>query len=84
VARLYEAVALDAWLEDARASHIRNRSGDPYEPSAIRSYALNARVRVKPAIGHMRASRGHDARRPSARRQARQARRITVDDRHHT
>jgi integrase len=46
--------AFEAWAEQARAGHIRNRSGDPYKPAALRSYELNVRVRVAPALGHLR------------------------------
>jgi integrase len=31
------AEAAEAWLEGAKAGVIRNRSGDPYKPSALRS-----------------------------------------------
>jgi integrase len=43
--------AMEAWLEGARAGLIRNRSGDPYKPSAIRSYERNFRLRVKDELG---------------------------------
>jgi integrase len=46
--------AAGQWLQDARAGHIRNRSGDPYKPSAIRSYEKNLRLRVLPALGDRR------------------------------
>jgi hypothetical protein len=39
--------AMEAWLEGARAGLIRNRSGDPYKPSALRSYERSFRLRVK-------------------------------------
>jgi integrase len=41
-------------LEDARNGHVRNRSGDPYKPSAIRGYEQNLRRRVIPALGTVR------------------------------
>ena len=44
--------AMTAWLEGARAGLIRNRSGDPYKPSAIRSYERNYRLRVRDRLGH--------------------------------
>jgi integrase len=40
------------WLNLAKRGEIRNRSGDPYKPSAIRSYEQSLRLRVVPAIGH--------------------------------
>jgi hypothetical protein len=42
------------WLEGARAGVIRNRSGQPYKPSAIRAYEQNLRLRVLPALGRMK------------------------------
>jgi integrase len=44
--------AADAWLEGARAGLIRTRSGDPYKPSAIRSYEADLRLRVRPELGY--------------------------------
>jgi integrase len=41
---LREAAAL--WLDGARAGRIRNRSGDPYKPAAVRGYERNLRLRV--------------------------------------
>jgi integrase len=46
--------AWDAWYEGAKASTIRNRSGDAYKPSALRSYERAMRLRVLPALGSMR------------------------------
>lgn len=46
--------AFEQWLDGARAGHIRNRSGDPYKPSAIRGYEQTARLRVLPALGNHR------------------------------
>jgi Phage integrase, N-terminal SAM-like domain len=40
---------------------IRNRSGDPYKPSARRSYERAMRLRILPAIGTIRLA---DLRRP--------------------
>jgi integrase len=48
--------AADAWLEGARASLIRTRSGDPYKPGAIRAYEKALRLRVRPEIGRRRVS----------------------------
>lgn len=47
-------VAVDQWLDDLRAGHIPNRSGDPYKPSAIRAYEQNLRLRVLPELGRLR------------------------------
>jgi integrase len=49
---LNEAAA--AWLDGARRGEVRNRSGDPYKPSAIRAYEQNLRLRVLPAYGARR------------------------------
>jgi integrase len=46
--------AAEAWLEAARKGEVRNRSGDPYKPSAVRGYADTLRLRVYPAIGDRR------------------------------
>lgn len=46
--------AVTAWLDALRAGHIRNRSGDPYKPSAIRGYEQNLRRRVLPQLGQYR------------------------------
>lgn len=40
-----------AWLDGARAGLIRNRSGDPYKPAAIRGYEKAFRLRVEPRLG---------------------------------
>ena len=48
--------AADEWLSAARAGIIRTRSGDPYKPSAIRSYEFELRKRVLPELGHLRLS----------------------------
>jgi integrase len=45
-----------AWLDGARTGLIRNRSGDPYKPSAIRGYDQGLRLRVLPELGSMRLS----------------------------
>jgi integrase len=43
--------AADDWLEAARSGLVRNRSGDVYKPSVLRSYDQALRLRVLPAIG---------------------------------
>jgi integrase len=48
--------AASAWLDGARDGSIRNRSGDPYKPSAIRAYEAALRLRVLPEIGSQRLS----------------------------
>ncbi len=48
--------AAEQWLADAKTGHIRNRSGDPYKPSAIRGYERSLRLRVLPELGHLRVS----------------------------
>jgi integrase len=53
--------AWTAWFEGAKTGVVRNRSGDPYKPSAIRSYERAMRLRVLPALGSMRLT---DLRRP--------------------
>jgi integrase len=44
----------EAWYEweaDAERGTVRNRSGDEYKPSALRSYAATFRLRIDPALG---------------------------------
>lgn len=53
--------AWDEWLPGARAGTILNRSGDPYKPSAVRSYERAMRLRVLDPFG---AARLADVRRP--------------------
>src|SRR5215208_1589302 len=48
------AAAGEAWLTGARASSIRNRSGDEYKPSSIRGYEEALRLRVLPELGSRR------------------------------
>jgi integrase len=48
------AEAVDTWLAALRAGHVRNRSGDPYNPSAIRGYEHCLRRRVLPVLGPYR------------------------------
>jgi integrase len=46
--------AWETWHEGARTGMIRNRSGDPYKPSALRSYAGAMRRHVLPELGAVR------------------------------
>ena len=46
--------AAEEWLAGARDGSIRNRSGDIYKPSVIRTYEASLRVRVLPAFGDRR------------------------------
>jgi integrase len=48
--RTLAAVAAE-WLAGARTGMIRNRSGDPFKPSAVRAYETHLRLRVLPALG---------------------------------
>jgi integrase len=48
--------AAEAWVEGARAGSIRNRSGDRYKPSVIRSYETSLRLRVLPELGKRKVS----------------------------
>jgi integrase len=48
--------AAEAWLDGARAGTVHNRSGDPYKPSAIRSYEKALRLRVLPVFGNVKLS----------------------------
>jgi integrase len=49
-------VAAGDWLERAYAGVIRNRSGDLYKPSVLRSYETSLRLHVLPELGHTRLS----------------------------
>lgn len=49
-------LASDKWLAAARRGTIRTRSGDPYKPSAIRSYQSALNSFVLPAFGSKRLS----------------------------
>lgn len=42
------------WLSGANAGVIRNRSGDPYKPSALRSYEQALAGKVLPELGHLK------------------------------
>jgi integrase len=48
--------AATEWLQAAEAGVIRNRSGDPYKPSALRGYEQGLRIRLLPALGDKRLS----------------------------
>jgi integrase len=48
--------AAEQWLSLAEAGVVRTRSGDPYKPSALRSYRGALTTRVLPALGHLRLS----------------------------
>jgi integrase len=52
--RLREAA--EAWLEGAAAGSVRNRSGDRYKPSVVRSYETSLRLRVLPELGKRKVS----------------------------
>ena len=43
--------AWDVWIEGARSGTIRNRSGDPFKPSALRAYEGAMRREVLPEFG---------------------------------
>jgi integrase len=46
--------AAQAWLVGVRAGSIRNRSGDRYKPSVVRSYEIALRLRLLPELGGRR------------------------------
>jgi integrase len=48
--------AAEEWRAGAKSGAIRNRSGDRYKPSAIRSYEAALKRRVLPEIGGVRLS----------------------------
>ena len=48
--------AWEAWYEGAKEGTVRNRSGDPFKPSALRQYELGMRRRVLPEFGQVRLS----------------------------
>jgi hypothetical protein len=48
--------AWDAWLAGAHDGSVRNRSGDAYKPSVLRSYETSMRLRVLPDLGGSRLS----------------------------
>ena len=46
--------AWEAWYEAAKEGIVRNRKGDHFKPSALRSYESSMRLRVLPALGATR------------------------------
>jgi integrase len=54
--RLIICGAAEAWLKGAEDGTIRTRSGDPYKPSALRSYRAALETRVLPEFGAVRLS----------------------------
>lgn len=48
-----------AWYEGAKAGTVTNRSGDPYKPSALRSYEQAMRLRLLPEFGEVRLADVH-------------------------
>jgi integrase len=46
--------AWEAWYSGAREGTVTNRSGDPYKPSALRSYERAMRLRVLPRFGSVK------------------------------
>ena len=50
------ADAADDWLAAARAGIARTRSGDPFKPSALRSYEEALRTKALPELGQLRLS----------------------------
>jgi integrase len=48
--------AWEPWLSGAREGSVRNRSGDAYKPSVLRSYEASMRLRVLPDLGAVRLS----------------------------
>ena len=50
------ADAAEEWLAAAKAGIARTRSGDPYKPSALRSYEEALQTKVLPELGKLRLS----------------------------
>ena len=48
--------AAEEWICAAQAGIARTRSGDPYKPSALRSYEEALRTKVLPELGNLRLS----------------------------
>ncbi len=46
--------AWEDWYQAAKAGTVRNRSGDPFKPSALRAYEGAMRLRVLPKLGDVR------------------------------
>jgi integrase len=59
--------AWEDWHAGAKAGTVRNRSGDPYKPSAIRAYEQAMRLRVLPELGAVKLA---SIRRPDLQRYA--------------
>jgi hypothetical protein len=53
--------AWEVWYEGAKGGTVRNRSGDTFKPSALRSYERAMRLRILPEFGAVRPA---DVRRP--------------------
>lgn len=53
--------AWEVWIAGAEAGTIRNRSGDPFKPSALRAYRAGMRNHILPEFGPVRLA---DLRRP--------------------
>jgi len=51
--------AWEKWHEGAKAGTVTNRSGDPYKPSALRSYERAMRLRVLPRFGGVKLAELH-------------------------
>jgi integrase len=51
--------AAEEWLKGAKAGAIRNRSGDLYKPSVLRTYERNLKLRVYDELGRNRLSDVH-------------------------
>ena len=64
------AEAAEAWLAGARDGSIRNRSGDPYKPSAIRGYERRCAAERSPTFA-LKLDRLRADRRAGLRRRAR-------------
>ncbi len=54
--RILVREAAQEWLEAARGGVVRTRSGRPYKPSTLRTYAAALDNRVLPVLGHLRLS----------------------------
>ena len=50
------AEAAADWLSAAKAGVVRTRSGEPYKPSALRSYEQALGIKLLPALGEKRLS----------------------------
>ena len=61
-----EEAAAD-WLVAAKAGVARTRSGDPYKPTALRSYEEALRTKVLPELGKLRVSAVDRVARPRQR-----------------